>query len=79
MWNLTGDEVSLAIAAPADVIYAVIADVTRMPQLSPEVVSCEWVNVDGPKVGARFPGEEPSTPRSLLVKHPGGRYGRPRP
>jgi hypothetical protein len=54
MWDLTGDGVSLAIAAPADVIYAVLADVTRMPELSPEVVSCEWVAVDGPKVGARF-------------------------
>lgn len=54
MWNLTSDEVSLRIAAPADVIYAVVADVTRMPQLSPEVVSCEWVADDGPKVGARF-------------------------
>lgn len=54
MWNLTGDEVSLKIAAPADVIYAVIADVTRMPELSPEVVSCEWTAGDGPKVGAQF-------------------------
>jgi hypothetical protein len=54
MWNLIGDEVSRTIAAPAGVIYAVIADVTQTPELSPEVVSCEWVSGDGPTVGARF-------------------------
>jgi len=54
MWNLIGDEVSRTLAAPADVIYAVISDVTRTPELSPEVVSCVWVTDDGPTVGARF-------------------------
>ena len=54
MWNLTGDEVSRTIPAPAEVIYAVIADVTRTPELSPEVVSCTWVVGDGPAVGSRF-------------------------
>jgi len=54
MWNVIGDDVSRTIAAPAEVIYAVIADVTRTPELSPEVVSCEWVAGDGPTVGARF-------------------------
>ena len=54
MWNLIEDEVSRTITAPAEVIYAVIADVTRTPELSPEVVSCAWVVGDGPRVGARF-------------------------
>jgi len=54
MWNLIGDEVSRTIAAPAGVVYAVISDVTRTPELSPEVVSCAWVAGDGPTVGARF-------------------------
>jgi hypothetical protein len=54
MWNLTGDEVSRVISAPAQTIYDVISDVTRTPELSPEVVSCEWVAAGGPRVGARF-------------------------
>lgn len=54
MWNLTSDEVSRTIAAPADEIYAVVADVTRTPELSPEIVACEWLTKDGPVVGARF-------------------------
>jgi polyketide cyclase/dehydrase/lipid transport protein len=54
MWNLTGDEVSRVIEAPARAIYEIIADVTRTPELSPEVVSCEWLAGGGPTVGARF-------------------------
>jgi len=54
MWNLTGDEVSRLISAPAETIYDVVSDVTRTPELSPEVVSCEWVGSGGPTVGARF-------------------------
>lgn len=54
MWNLTADQVSRVISAPAQSVYDVISDVTRTPELSPEVVSCEWVGEGGPRVGARF-------------------------
>jgi hypothetical protein len=49
------DEVRLVMAAPPQAIYDVIADISRMPELSPEVVSCEWLGgATEPVVGARF-------------------------
>jgi len=37
--------------------WALVADVTRMADLSPECVSCSWVDgATGPEVGARFRG-----------------------
>jgi uncharacterized protein YndB with AHSA1/START domain len=50
-------EVSRDIAAPAEVVYAAISDVTRMGEWSPECYACEWhEGVDGPAVGATFDG-----------------------
>jgi Polyketide cyclase / dehydrase and lipid transport len=55
MQTLDRDEVSAVVAAPPAEVYSVVADVTRMPDLSPEVVSCRWLDgVAGPVVGARF-------------------------
>lgn len=34
--------VSAAIAAPADAVYGLISDVTRMPEFSPENIRGEW-------------------------------------
>lgn len=43
-------------AAPADV-YALLGDVTRTGEWSPECRRCEWVgHAGGPAVGARFRG-----------------------
>jgi hypothetical protein len=55
MQSLDHDEVSIHIqATPADV-YALIADVTRMPEFSPEILKCTWLDgATGPAVGARF-------------------------
>jgi hypothetical protein len=55
MQNLDHDEVSIHIdAAPQDV-YAVVSDVTRTPELSPEILACSWLDgATGPAVGARF-------------------------
>ena len=55
MQTLDRDEVSTVVAAdPADV-YALVADVTRTPQFSPEVTSARWLDgATGPAVGARF-------------------------
>ena len=45
------------IEAPPEVIYDLVADVTKMGGWSPECVSCEWIDgATGPTVGARFRG-----------------------
>src|SRR3954453_19097398 len=52
---LDHDTVSLHIAAPAAAIYTLLADVTRTPEVSPEIVECTWLDgATGPAVGARF-------------------------
>ncbi len=49
--------VTATIAAPADVVYDLISDVTRMPEFSPENIRGEWLaGATGPAVGARFKG-----------------------
>lgn len=53
--ELAHDSVQWYIEAPPPAVYDVVADVTRAPELSPEVVACEWVDgAGGPAVGARF-------------------------
>lgn len=55
MQDLDRDEVSLLIQAPAEQIYALVADVTRTPEFSPALVRCTWLDgATGPAVGARF-------------------------
>ncbi|TFV87368.1 SRPBCC family protein [Blastococcus sp. CT_GayMR16] len=55
MQTLDRDEVSTVVAAPPEDVYALVADVTRTPEFSPEVVSCRWIGgATGPAVGARF-------------------------
>jgi uncharacterized protein YndB with AHSA1/START domain len=49
------DEASIVIDAPPEAVYAVVSDVTRTPEYSPEVISCAWIDgAEGPRVGARF-------------------------
>jgi hypothetical protein len=49
------DEVSTEITAPPEAVYALISDVTRMGEWSPECVRAVWVRgATGPVVGARF-------------------------
>ena len=51
------DEVSTDIAAPPEVVYDLVADVTQMGRWSPETYRCEWLGeATGPAVGARFKG-----------------------
>lgn len=53
--DLDHDSVSLHIEAPPEAVYALIADVTRTPEFSPEIIRCTWVGgATGPAVGARF-------------------------
>jgi uncharacterized protein YndB with AHSA1/START domain len=50
-------EVSRDIAAPPEVVYAAISDVTRMGEWSEECYACDWhESFDGPVVGATFDG-----------------------
>ena len=55
MQTLDRDEVSAHIEAPPESLYDIIADVTRMPELSPEIVRCEWLDgATGALPGVRF-------------------------
>jgi hypothetical protein len=50
-------EVHVEVAAPPEAVYAVVTDVRRMGEWSPETVQCEWLDgATGPAVGARFKG-----------------------
>jgi uncharacterized protein YndB with AHSA1/START domain len=45
------------VLAPADRLYQLVSDVTRMGEWSPECYRCEWLDrAMGPAVGARFKG-----------------------
>ena len=49
------DAVSVDIAAPPDRVYALVSDITRMGEWSPECIRCTWSKgATGPVVGARF-------------------------
>jgi hypothetical protein len=53
--ELTTDQVSGYIEASPQALYDVVADVTRTPELTPDIVSCAWLDgATGPAVGARF-------------------------
>jgi Polyketide cyclase / dehydrase and lipid transport len=55
MQTLDRDSRSRHIAAPPAIVYDIVADVTRTPSLSPEIVACRWLDgATGPAVGARF-------------------------
>ena len=55
MEPLRGDEVSRWVAAPPAVLYALVSDVTRTPQWSPEVIECRWLDETwAGQPGARF-------------------------
>lgn len=50
-------EASIDIQAPADEIWAIVADVTRTPEWSPVCRRCDWLDEPGTaEVGARFRG-----------------------
>ena len=45
------------IEAPADVLYSLVSDVTRMGEWSPENVGARWLGAaTAPQIGARFRG-----------------------
>ena len=53
----TTGSATIHIDAPPEKVYALVSDVTRMGEWSPETVKCEWIDgATGPAVGARFKG-----------------------
>ncbi len=53
--ELTTETVDRYIEASPQVLYDLIADVTRTPERTPDVARCEWIDgATGPAVGARF-------------------------
>jgi len=51
------DAVTVHMVAPADEIWRLVSDVTRIGSYSPETFEAEWLDgADGPAVGARFRG-----------------------
>jgi hypothetical protein len=53
--QLDHDSVAVHMRARPEDIYALVADVTRTPEFSPEILSCTWLDgATGPVVGARF-------------------------
>ncbi len=48
---------SAVVLAPPESVWALVADVTRMGEWSPECDGCTWVDgATGPEVGAKFKG-----------------------
>jgi uncharacterized protein YndB with AHSA1/START domain len=51
------DEVTVRMAAPVERVWALVSDVTRIGEFSPETFEAEWLgDATGPEVGARFRG-----------------------
>ena len=52
-----GGEVSVHMSAPVEEVWALVSDVTRIGEFSPETFEAEWTHgATGPAVGARFRG-----------------------
>lgn len=50
-------QATIHINASPEAVYALVSDVTRMGEWSPECVHCEWIDgATGPAVGAKFTG-----------------------
>lgn len=76
--------VTVVMAAPADVVWDLVSDVTRVGEFSPETFEAEWVDgATGPAVGARFRGHVRRngigpvywTPCKVTACEPGKEFG----
>jgi hypothetical protein len=66
-WWLTSDSEDIVIAAAADNVYCLVAELTRMGEWSPECQRVEWEGgATGPIVGAKFVGHNRGGPFKLL-------------
>src|SRR5687767_14844027 len=80
---MTGTDVKVEerIAAPADSLYALVSDITRTGEWSPENVGGRWLgSATEPAVGARFRGSNRrgfrrwSTRCTVVAADPGRRF-----
>jgi uncharacterized protein YndB with AHSA1/START domain len=69
------------IAASPELLWAMVSDVTRMGEWSPETTACKWTKgASGPEVGARFRGANRrgvrrwSTTCEVTAADPGERF-----
>jgi len=66
-WWLTQDSAELVIDAPPERLYAMVADLERMGEWSPECQRVEWTGgSDGPSEGATFVGHNKGGPKGLM-------------
>jgi len=66
-WWLRTDSESVVIDAPADKVYDLVADLTRMGEWSPECARVEWdAGATGPATGACFIGHNEGGPFKLM-------------
>jgi hypothetical protein len=77
----TRGEASVDVNSSPDALYAVVSDVRRMGEWSPECRSCQWVGgATGAAVGARFKGSNRrglarwSTKPQVVVADPGREF-----
>lgn len=64
MQTLDHDEATVSIGATPDIVYALVSDVTRTPDFSPEILECVWLDgATGPAMGARFKATNKSNPK----------------
>jgi hypothetical protein len=55
--DVEGGEATVLVGAPADRLWAIVSDVTRTGEWSPENTGAVWLDgATGPTVGARFKG-----------------------
>ncbi len=66
-WWLTQDSCETIVDAEPEQIYALVADLPRMGEWSPECQRVEWEEgATGPAIGARFIGHNEGGPRKLM-------------
>src|SRR5438067_13595274 len=74
-------EAKVHIDAPPESVYALVSDVTRMGEWSPECYAADWVDgATGPAVGAKFKGRNKqgfmrwSTTPEVIAADPGREF-----
>jgi len=71
---------SVHIDAEPDAVYALISDITRMGEWSPECEGGDWINGEDASVGAQFHGRnrrgdnEWTTPNTVIVAEAGREF-----
>jgi len=80
---MSGIRVSSSVAAPPELVWSIVSDVTATSSWSSDVRACRWLDgATGPAVGARFAGSSDrgplrrwSTTSTVTVCEPGSAFG----